>query len=105
MIKKVILFGLYYLFCYFYSINLEAKDNRPRLSLGVGQFNFMEDGTGPYNKTSEMMNIEIYSGKKLFKLIKPFAGFLGTTAGTYYAYGGFGIDGYYTKKKNIYTTL
>jgi len=104
MIKKVILFGLYYLFCYFYSINLEAKDNRPRLSLGVGQFNFMEDGTGPYNKTSEMMNIEIYSGKKLFKLIKPFAGFLGTTAGTYYAYGGFGIDGYYTKKKNIILT-
>ena len=24
-----------------------------------------------------------------------------TTAGTYYGYGGFGIDGYYTKKKNI----
>ena len=104
MTKKIILFSFYYLFCYFYSLNLEAKDNRPRLSVGAGQFNFMEDGTGPYNKTSEMINIEIYSGKKLFKLIKPFAGFLGTTAGTYYAYGGFGIDGYYTKKKNIILT-
>ena len=78
-----------------------ARDNKPRASLGLGQFNFMEDGTGPYNKTSEVMNLEIHSGKKLFNLIKPFAGFLGTTAGTYYGYGGFGIDGYYTKKKNI----
>ena len=78
-----------------------ARDNKPRVSLGLGQFNFMEDGTGPYNKTSEVMNLEIHSGKKLFNVIKPFAGFLGTTAGTYYGYGGFGIDGYYTKKKNI----
>ena len=104
MIKNFLLISLYSLFFQFYFYNVEAKDNKPRISLGLGQFNFMEDGTGPYNKTSEMMNIEIYSGKKLFKLIKPFAGFLGTTAGTYYAYGGFGIDGYYTKKKNIILT-
>ena len=102
--KRILLFSLFSLCFQFYFYNLEAKDNKPRVSVGVGQFNFMEDGTGPYNKTSEMMNIEINSGKKLFSLIKHFAGFLGTTAGTYYAYGGFGIDGYYTKKKNIILT-
>ena len=62
----------------------------------------MEDGTPPHKQTSEMINLEIYSGKKLFNLIKPFAGILGTSANAYYAYGGFGIDGYYTKKKILY---
>ena len=95
--KIIILFFGYFVICN----SVFARDNKPRLSLGIGQFNFMEDGTGPYNKTSEVMNLEIHSGKKLFNVIKPFAGFLGTTAGTYYGYGGFGIDGYYTKKKNM----
>ena len=95
--KSITLFFCLVLMCNF----AIARDNKPRVSLGLGQFNFMEDGTGPYNKTSEVMNLEIHSGKKLFNVIKPFAGFLGTTAGTYYGYGGFGIDGYYTKKKNI----
>jgi hypothetical protein len=40
----------------------------------------------------------------MFNLIKPFVGFLGTDANAYYAYGGFGIDGYYGKKKNIVMT-
>ena len=40
----------------------------------------------------------------MFSLIKPFIGFLGTDANAYYAYGGFGIDGYYGKKKNIVMT-
>ena len=79
--------------------NVFAKDNQTRLSFGVGQFNFMEDGTPPHKNTSEMLNMEIHSGEKIFNLIKPFAGFLGTSANAYYAYGGFGIDGYYTKKK------
>ena len=76
-----------------------GKDS-PRLSLGLGVFNYMEDGTPPHNIQSQMMNFEIHSGKKLFNLIKPFVGFLGTTENAYYAYGGFGIDGYYGKKKN-----
>ena len=75
-----------------------SKD-RSRISLGLGQFNFMEDGTPPHKQTSEMLNFEIYSGKKLFNLVKPFAGVLGTSSNAYYAYAGFGIDGYYTKKK------
>ena len=35
----------------------------------------------------------------MFNLIKPFAGFLGTNENAYYAYGGFGIDGYYGERK------
>jgi len=80
-----------------------AKDSR-RISLGIGQFNFMEDGTPPHKEQSQMINFEIHSGRKLFSLIKPFAGFLGTNQNTYYAYGGFGIDGYYGKKKNFILT-
>ena len=96
--------NLLFLFVFLFSFPLKSKDNDHRISVGVGQFNFMEDGTSPYNKTSEMLNLEVHSGKKIFNLIKPFLGFLGTSAGTYYAYGGFAIDGYYTKKKNIILT-
>ena len=81
-----------------------ARDNNSRLSIGIGQFNFMEDGTGPHNIQSEMMNVELHSGRKMFNLIKPFAGFLGTNEYTYYAYGGFGIDTYYGEKKRVVVT-
>ena len=77
---------------------LSAKDSA-RFSSGIGVFNFMEDGTPPHKHQSGMINFEAHSGKKLFNVIKPFIGFLGTNHSTYYAYGGFGIDGYYGKKK------
>jgi len=92
--------SLIFLSCLFFFSFLDAKDNKNRLSIGVGQFNFMEDGTPPHNDTSEMINIELHSGRKLFNFMKTFAGFLGTSENTYYAYGGFGIDTYFTKKKN-----
>jgi len=82
-----------------FSYETKAKDNA-RFSVGGGIFNYMEDGTPPHNDQSQMLNLEVHSGKKMFNLIKPFAGFLYTTENTYYAYGGFGIDGYYGKKKN-----
>ena len=75
-----------------------------RFSLGLGIFNYMEDGSPPHNDQSGMMNFEIHSGRKMFNVIKPFAGFLGTNENAYYAYGGFGIDGYYGKKKNFIMT-
>jgi len=86
-----------------FSQKVIAKDSH-RVSLGIGQFNFMEDGTPPHKDQSQMLNLEVYSNRKLFNLVKPFAGFLGTTSNTYYAYGGFAIDGYYGKKKNILLT-
>ena len=92
-------FFLIILLIIFLQKTTNAKDSA-RFSLGLGIFNYMEDGTPPHNDQSQMMNFEIHSGKKLFNLIKPFVGFLGTTENAYYAYGGFGIDGYYGKKKN-----
>ena len=80
-----------------------SKDS-PRLSVGLGIFNYMEDGSPPHNDQSGMINLELHSGRKMFNLIKPFAGFLGTNENAYYAYGGFGIDGYYGKKKNFVVT-
>ena len=65
----------------------------------------MEDGTEPHKDQSNMVNLEIHSGKKMFNLIKPFVGFLGTDANAYYAYGGFGIDGYYEEKKYSYDSF
>ena len=47
-----------------------GKDS-PRLSLGLGVFNYMEDGSPPHNDQSGMMNLELHSGKKMFNLIKP----------------------------------
>ena len=90
-------------FCLFYENQVLARDSA-RFSAGVGVFNYMEDGTPPHNDQSGMVNLELHSGRKMFNLIKPFIGFLGTNQNTYYAYGGFGIDGYYGKKKNVILT-
>ena len=84
-------------------IQAHARDSA-RVSFGAGIFNYMEDGTPPHNDQSGMLNLELHSGRKMFNLIKPFVGFLGTNKNAYYAYGGFGIDGYYGKKKNILLT-
>ena len=46
-----------------------AKDSA-RFSLGIGVFNYMEDGSPPHNDQSGMINLEIHSGKKMFNLIK-----------------------------------
>ena len=68
-------FFIYVLFCF---NNYALSKDSARLSIGLGQFNFMEDGTPPHKNQSQMINLEVPSGKKLFSLIKPFAGFLGT---------------------------
>ena len=96
---KIIFFKIIF-FTIFFTNNLVYSKDSARLSIGGGIFNYMEDGTPPHKDQSQMLNLEIHSGKKMFNLIKPFAGFLYTTENTYYAYGGFGIDGYYGKKKN-----
>ena len=100
MINLVTLFIIFFLFT---GSHTQARDSA-RFSVGVGVFNYMEDGSPPHNDQSGMINLEIHSGRKMFNLIKPFAGFLGTNENAYYAYGGFGIDGYYGKKKNFVVT-
>ena len=76
MSKKVKIFFLFiFLFPFF---SLEAKDDKTRLSLGGGIYNFMEHGSDGYNQSSLAYNFELFSGKKAFKYIKPLVGFLGT---------------------------
>ena len=78
---------LFFIFLLIFSC-FESKAKDPsRFSFGVGIFNYMEDGTEPHKDQSNMVNLEIHSGKKMFSLIKPFVGFLGTDANAYYAYG------------------
>ena len=45
--------------------SLVAKDNKTRLSLGGGIYNFMKHGSDGYNQSSTAYNVELFSGKKL----------------------------------------
>ena len=65
------------IFFLFTNSNTQARDSA-RFSVGVGVFNYMEDGSPPHNDQSGMINLEVHSGRKMFNLIKPFAGFLYT---------------------------
>ena len=76
------LVALFIIFFLFTSSNIQAKDSA-RFSVGVGVFNYMEDGSPPHNDQSGMINLEVHSGRKMFNLIKPFAGFLGTNENAY----------------------
>ena len=95
------LVAIFIIFFLFICSKTQARDSA-RFSVGVGVFNYMEDGSPPHNDQSGMINLEVHSGGKMFNLIKPFIGFLGTNENAYYAYGGFGIDGYYGKKKTLF---
>ena len=85
----------------FTSSNIQAKDSA-RFSVGVGVFNYMEDGSPPHNDQSGMINLEVHSGRKMFNLIKPFAGFLGTNENAYYAYGGLELMDTMEKRKKLF---
>ena len=47
------------------SIRWFAKDNKSRLSLGGGIYNFMKHGSDGFNQSSTAYNIELFSGKKM----------------------------------------
>jgi len=42
-----------------------AKDNKSRLSLGGGIYNFMKHGSDGFNQSSTAYNVELFSGKKI----------------------------------------
>ena len=97
MSKKVKIFFLFiFLFPFF---SLEAKDDRARFSLGGGIYNFMKHGSDGYNQSSLAYNFELFSGKKAFKHIRPFFGFLGTDESAYYGYFGLSVDLYFSRCK------
>ena len=81
------------------SFSLEAKDDKARLSLGGGIYNFMKHGSDGYNQSSLAYNFELFSGKKAFKYIRPFVGFLGTDESAYYGYFGLSVDLYFSRCK------
>ena len=59
---------LFFIFLLIFSC-FESKAKDPsRFSFGVGIFNYMEDGTEPHKDQSNMVNLEIHSGKKMFNL-------------------------------------
>ena len=77
------------------STTLFAKDNKTRLSLGGGIYNFMEHGSEGFNQSSVAYNIELFSGRKMANFIRPFVGFLGTDESAYYGYFGLSADLYF----------
>ena len=72
-----------------------AKDNKNRIALGGGIYNFMKHGSDDFNQSSIVYNFEYFSKKKAFGFIKPLLGFLGTTENAYYGYFGLSTDLYF----------
>ena len=70
-------------------INVFAKDNKSRLSLGGGIYNFMKHGSDGFNQSSTAYNIELFSGRKMANVIRPLLDFWGPDESAYYAYLGF----------------
>ena len=91
-------FFLFSLFLLSY-IDLNAKDNKTRLSLGGGIYNFMKHGSDGFNQSSIAYNTELFSGKRIGNIIRPFVGFLGTDESAYYGYFGLSVDLYFARCK------
>lgn len=113
------------LFLFFLIISPEilyAKKKQARLSIGAGIYNFMENGyticrvkaggcagskvvnLEEFKKRSFAYNIEYFTSKNIFKYIKPFVGFLGTTEKAYYSYFGLSGDLYFGNCKCLVVT-
>ena len=96
MLRKV---NLILIFCLLPLHLLHAKDNKSRLSLGGGIYNFMKHGSDNFNQSSVAYNVELFSGKKAFNFVRPFIGFLGTDESAYYGYFGLSVDLYFANCK------
>ena len=107
------------------SQSLEANNNYSRLSVGVGVYNFMKNGqsicksgtcdnsSGDSNARSNIettksvslgYNVEYFTKNNIFKYIKPFFGFLGTSKNAYYGYFGFSGDLFFGDCKCLIVT-
>ncbi|MAI59699.1 MAG: hypothetical protein CMM92_01610 [Rickettsiales bacterium] len=116
MFKKV---KLILFFCLFPFFSVDAIDNKSRLSVGGGIYNFMENGEKrcislhsdstcfseeSIAKTSILYQLEYQSPKRIFKIFKPKIGFLGTSEDALYGYGGLAVDFYFGDCKCIVLT-
>ena len=79
----------------FFSDNSIARDNKNRIAVGGGIYNFMKHGSDNFNQSSIAYNFEYFSKKKAFGFIKPLLGFLGTTENAFYGYFGLSTDLYF----------
>ena len=52
----------------FFSDNSIARDNKNRIAVGGGIYNFMKHGSDNFNQSSVAYNIEYFSKKKSFRL-------------------------------------
>ena len=89
------------LFLSLFSDDSIARDNKNRIVVGGGIYNFMKHGSDNFNQSSVAYNIEYFSKKKAFGFIKPLIGFLGTDESAYYGYFGLSSDLYFLRCKCI----
>ena len=87
MKNKLNFFIIIFLFSFVSNMSF-AKDNKNRIALGGGIYNFMKHGSDDFNQSSIAYNFEYFSKKKAFGFIKPLLGFLGTTENAFYGYFG-----------------
>ena len=94
MKNKLNFFIIIFLFSFVSNMSF-AKDNKNRIALGGGIYNFMKHGSDDFNQSSIAYNFEYFSKKKAFGFIKPLLGFLGTTENAFYGYFGLSTDVYF----------
>jgi lipid A 3-O-deacylase len=63
----------------------------PSIGIGAGAFNFMPNKKHRFSETSAQLQGEYRFGDVLW-IVAPFVGLMGTSAGGFYGYGGFGFD-------------
>ena len=94
MNNKLNLFIIIFFISFVSNMSL-AKDNKNRIAVGGGIYNFMKHGSDDFNQSSIAYNFEYFSKKKAFGFIKPLLGFLGTTENAFYGYFGLTTDLYF----------
>jgi len=113
--NKCSFFSLFF-FLFFIFLDAEAKKKRGMLSYGVGYYNFLRNGYlreeygvpgGKFQSTKGKMShvgsLEYYFSSKyrLFKIIQPHVGFMGTHKESFYSWFGLGADIFVGKRRKI----
>ena len=63
----------------------------PNIALGAGAFDFLPNSKKKFSQTSAQLQGEYRFGDVLW-IVAPFVGLMGTSAGAFYGYAGFGFD-------------
>ena len=113
--NKYVFFSLFF-FIFFIFFDLEARNKKGMLSVGLGYYNFLRNGYleeqygvpgGKYqsskSKASYAGSMEYYFSHKyrLFRIIQPHIGFMGTHKESFYSWFGLGADIFLGKRRKI----